>query len=78
MEYTVLLTWDDEAKVWVAENDDIPIALESPSFDTLVERVRQTAPEILAENRKPADAYLNFVSHRRVKAAPLSGRMVYA
>ena len=27
-EYIVLLTWDDEASVWVAENDDIPTFME--------------------------------------------------
>ncbi|GHV78910.1 hypothetical protein AGMMS49944_07010 [Spirochaetia bacterium] len=67
-EYTILLTWDDEARVWVAENDDIPIALESGSFDGLIERVRHAVPEILVENGKPPEAYLNFITHRRAKA----------
>jgi hypothetical protein len=66
-EYTILLTWDDEARVWVAENDDIPIALEAGSFDGLIERVRYAVPEILSENGKPADVYLNFITHRRAK-----------
>jgi len=48
--YTILLTWDDEASVWVAENDDIPIALESNSLDTLIERVRIATPELLELN----------------------------
>jgi len=51
-EYIVALTWDDEASVWVAENDDIPIALESPSLDTLMERVKLAAPELLELNDK--------------------------
>jgi len=68
LEYTILLTWDEEAHVWVAENDDIPIALESDNFDTLIERVRRAAPEILAENHKSPEVYLNFITHRRVKA----------
>ena len=51
-EYIVSLTWDDEASVWVAENDDIPIALESPSLDTLIERVRLATPELLELNDK--------------------------
>ena len=67
-EYTVLLTWDDEAQVWVAENDNIPIALESESFDTLIERVRHTVPEVLQDNGKNADVFLNFITHRREKA----------
>ena len=67
-EYTVLLTWDEEAGVWVAENDDIPIVLESGSFDTLLERVRHAVPEILVENGKAPDVYLNFITHRRARA----------
>ena len=51
-EYAVLLTWDDEASVWVAENDDIPIALESDSLDMLIKRVRTAVPELLELNGK--------------------------
>jgi len=50
-EYIILLTWDDEAFVWVAENDDIPIALESDSLDKLIERVRLAVPELLELNK---------------------------
>ena len=52
IEYTVILSWDDEAAVWIAENDDIPIALESDSLDTLIERVRNATPELLELNGK--------------------------
>jgi len=51
-EYVILLTWDDEASVWIAVNDDIPIALESESLDTLIERVRKATPELLELNKK--------------------------
>lgn len=67
-EYTVLLTWDDEARVWVAECGDIPLALESGSVDLLMERVRLAAPEILELNGKAhEDVYLNFTTKRRAK-----------
>ncbi|MDR1302698.1 MAG: DUF1902 domain-containing protein [Treponema sp.] len=52
-EYTVLLTWDDEARVWIAVNDEIPLVLESGSLDVLMERVRYVAPEVLEANGKP-------------------------
>ena len=52
VEYVIELTWDNEASVWVAENNDIPIALESPSLDLLIERVRIAAPELLELNGK--------------------------
>jgi hypothetical protein len=52
-EYTVLLTWDEEAAVWVAENYEIPIAFESDSLDILIERVKTATPELLELNGKP-------------------------
>ena len=52
IKYTILLTWDEEASVWIAENDDIPIALESGSLDTLIKRVRIATPELLELNGK--------------------------
>ena len=59
-EYIVLLTWDDDASVWVAENDDIPIALESPSLDTLMERVKLATPKLLELNDKSHGGLLSY------------------
>lgn len=51
-EYTIILTWDDEASVWIAESEDIPgLILESDSCDTLIERVKLAIPDLL-ENEK--------------------------
>mgnify|MGYP001499210641 FL=1 len=51
-EYTVLVTWDEEAQVWSAISDEIPLALESGSLDALIERVKMATPEILELNGK--------------------------
>ena len=65
-EYTIILTWDNEASVWVAENDDIPIALESDSLDILIERVRNAVPELLELNGKThANTTLHFIMERQ-------------
>ena len=49
---TVKLVWDNKAERWYTQTKDIPgLLLESPSFDTLVERVRLAAPEMLELNR---------------------------
>ena len=65
-EYTVLLTWDDEARVWIAINDDIPLIHESGSLDALMERCRYSASELLAMNGKSVDGVtLKFVAERR-------------
>lgn len=46
MEYTIFLTWDGEASVWIATSDDIPgLVLESASLDALLEHVRLAVPE---------------------------------
>ena len=50
--YDIELFWDDEAAVWVAENDLIPVALESGSLDVLIERVKNAVPELLELNGK--------------------------
>jgi hypothetical protein len=64
-EYTVLLTWDNDARVWVAVNDEIPLALESGSLDVLMERVRYAAPEVLEANGKlHANIRLHFKADR--------------
>ena len=52
-EYLINFTWDEEAHVWVAICDDIPLALESESLDELIRRVRVAAPEIVKLNQLP-------------------------
>ena len=53
MDYKIKFLWDDEAAVWVATSEDVPgLALESGSFDALVEKVRFAIPELLELNRQ--------------------------
>lgn len=47
MKYNVILTWDEEANMWVATSDDIPgLVLESNSYDALIEKVKIASPEL--------------------------------
>ena len=48
--YIVDVSWDADASVWIAISDEIPIALESESLETLIRRVKLAAPEILELN----------------------------
>ncbi|MCL2211585.1 MAG: DUF1902 domain-containing protein [Treponema sp.] len=60
-EYTVTLTFDDEAQKWYALNDEIPIILEDSSLETLINRVKLAVPEMLEINNLPkTDIYLTF------------------
>ncbi len=44
--------WDEEAKVWVAESDDVPgLATEADTMDNLVNKLQCVIPELLAENQ---------------------------
>ena len=52
-EYAIVVAFDDEAKKWFAQNDDIPIALEDSSLDSLINRVKLAAPEMLEINNMP-------------------------
>ena len=48
---TVNAVWDDEAAVWVATSDDVAgLAIESPTIDILVARLKSVIPELLAAN----------------------------
>jgi hypothetical protein len=51
--YEILLVWDDEARRWYAQNDDIPIILEDDSLDVLISRVKSAVPEMLEINNMP-------------------------
>jgi len=69
-EYLINLIWDNEAGVWYAVNDEIPIALESGSFDALIERVKIAVPEMLAENNlipESKSVQLTFCAERTYK-----------
>jgi len=68
--YAILLSWDDEASVWTAVNNEIPIALESDSLDLLIERVKKAAPELLELNKNNhTNITLHFtMEHEKVVA----------
>lgn len=65
MNYTVYLTWDDEAKVWVATSPNvIGLVLESESVDVLIERVNNAVPELLELNHQESARTINYVCNR--------------
>ena len=51
MKCIVKLIWDNETNRWYTETDDVPgLVLEAASFDSLVDKVRLAAPEMLELN----------------------------
>ena len=65
-DYTIHFSWDEEAGVWIAICDEIPLALEHNSFDALIEKVKVVVPEILALNEKPNYTRLYVQSERLI------------
>ena len=51
--YKVKISWDDEAKVWLANCEEIPLAMEDGSLDKLMYRVKIAAPELIEINNLP-------------------------
>ena len=50
MKCIIKIIWDDEAKIWYTESDDIPVYLNDCSYDNLIKRVAFVAPEALEES----------------------------
>ena len=68
MEYTINLTWDKEAGVWIATSDDVHgLVLESRSLDALIERVKFAVPELLELNKKRKNSNTFFLAKHRAK-----------
>ncbi len=47
--------WDADAGVWWCSNDELPLSTEAPTFDELVSRVMEIAPEMAGLNGLAAD-----------------------
>ena len=46
----IKIKWDEEARVWFCECDEIGLALESGSYDALIERIKMAIPEMIELN----------------------------
>ena len=53
--YDIDVTWDETAGVWCAVCDEIPLAMESNSFDALILKVKIAAYETLELNGEITD-----------------------
>jgi predicted RNase H-like HicB family nuclease len=52
----VTATWDAEAKVWVAESDQIPgLVTEAATKEEMIRKLRDIVSELLSENDGSAD-----------------------
>lgn len=64
MEWIISIVWDEEASVWIATNEKLGLAMESNSFDLLIERVKNAVPELIELNHLSKDIKLLFKAER--------------
>lgn len=63
--FTILARWDADAKVWCGECDDVPIAVDSPTLDGLLEKAAEQARDLLPDNHPgvdPASVHLQLIA----------------
>jgi predicted RNase H-like HicB family nuclease len=59
--YEILVQWDSESGVWVAESDDVPgLVAEADSPNALAQKLRTLIPELLEFNGVLSDRTARF------------------
>ena len=71
--FEIRAEWDGEAEVWWCSNEELPLTTEAPTFEQLVARVLEIAPEIAAENglAAPGGQIEVHVMAERVQSVPV-------
>jgi len=71
--FEIRAEWDGEACIWWCTNDELPLTTEAPTFEELVARVLEIAPEIAAENglAAPGEEIEVHVIAERVQSVPV-------
>ena len=71
--FEIRAQWDGEARVWWCSNDELPLTTEAPTFEELVARVLEIAPEIAAENglAAPGEEIELHIVAERVQSVPV-------
>ena len=65
METIIHIRWDEDAKVWYAVNDYIPLAMETESLEELRSRVKKSIPELIDLNNLETPKYIYFIMESR-------------
>jgi hypothetical protein len=71
--FEIRAEWDSEPGVWWCSDGELPLTTEASSFEQLVSRVVEIAPEIAAENglAAPGDEIEVHVIAERVQSVPV-------
>ena len=66
MELSIDVTYDEEARVWVARNDEIGLATEADTMEVLIYKLKEMIPELVELNHieLPRPSPFTVVSRR--------------
>jgi hypothetical protein len=77
--FKVVVTWDHDAELWVADSDDIPgLAAEAPDHEALSQKLATLIPELLTLNKvafNPEKEIEIVLSYRREERLQLFDRL---
>ena len=65
--FTVSAIWDEDAKVWCGQSDDIPAAADAASLDDLLTKISRMALDLAPDNHPglaPQDIFIQIVALR--------------
>lgn len=65
MNINIIIKWDEEAQVYIAVCDEIGLALESASYDNLINKVKDAVPELLSLNKIQGCTSMSFLTEER-------------
>jgi hypothetical protein len=70
MELTVQVEYDEEARVWIAQNDVLGLATEADTLEVLTYKLQEMIPELVDLNHIdiPRPVAFTLVSHRTAVA----------
>jgi hypothetical protein len=71
--FEIRAEWDGEAGVWWCLDNELPLSTEAPTFEQLVARVLEIAPEIAAENGLAARRRDRGERHRGTRTICIGG-----
>ena len=69
--FTVVVSWDGEAGLWVGHCDEIPAAAAAPTLDDLLGRISAMTLDLLPDNHPtldPRSVYLQLTALREAQA----------
>ncbi|MBB5047064.1 hypothetical protein HNR60_001816 [Rhodopseudomonas rhenobacensis] len=67
---TIQVDYDEDARVWVAQSDQIPLVTEAETFEILFRKLPDMIQDVLADNADPragTDVRFELITHSHAR-----------